>query len=105
MRPVHCVVVAYHGAPELEACLESVGAGHPVTVVDNSSSAHVRAVALRCGAEYLDTGSNLGFGAGANIALRPLLEGPATDVLLVNPDAVLPPDAAKTRLGVPAPVR
>jgi GT2 family glycosyltransferase len=33
----------------------------------------------------------VGFGAGVNIALRSLLDGPPVDVLLVNPDATIAP--------------
>ena len=41
-----------------------------VTVVDNSSSPAVRAVADAAGARYVDPGRNGGFGAGVNEALR-----------------------------------
>ncbi len=69
---VHIVIVAYHNAGELERCLAELDRGVEVTVVDNSSSAAVRAVVERRGAAYLDPGRNLGFGAGVNIALRHL---------------------------------
>ena len=52
----------------------------------------------RHGAAYLDPGRNLGFGAGANLALRKIIAGPPRDVLLLNPDAVLAArDARDTR--------
>jgi GT2 family glycosyltransferase len=89
-RPVRVVVVAYHAVAELDACLVSLGPGVPVTVVDNSSSAGVAEVAVRRGAHYVDPGRNLGFAAGVNVALRPLLESDSpSDVLLLNPDAQL----------------
>jgi GT2 family glycosyltransferase len=43
------------------------------------------------GAEYIDAGENVGFGAGANVALRRLLKRSPRDVLLLNPDAALRP--------------
>lgn len=48
-------------------------------------------MATACGARYVDTGSNLGFGAGVNVGLR--LVPPASDVLLLNPDAVVSGEA------------
>ncbi len=92
MRPTHAIVVAYHVPDELDRCLSALDAGVEVTVVDNSSSPAVKAVAERRGAEYLDPGENLGFGAGVNLALRRLGTEPTQDVLLLNPDAVIAPD-------------
>jgi GT2 family glycosyltransferase len=63
-----------------------------VTVVDNSSSEEVAAVAERHGADYVDAGANRGFAAGVNIALRRLEADPPENVLLLNPDAVIEPD-------------
>jgi GT2 family glycosyltransferase len=53
----------------------------------------VEAVATRHGAAYIDAGSNRGFAAGVNIGLRRL---DAEDALLVNPDAVVTPDALRS---------
>jgi GT2 family glycosyltransferase len=88
---VHVVVVAYGKPEQLEGCLSALDGRAPVTVVDNSSSSDVRAVALSHGAVYVDAGANLGFAAGVNLALRPLLRGAPADVLLLNPDARLAP--------------
>ena len=90
-RSVHTVVVAYHAADELERCLAALGQKGEVTVIDNSCSPEVHSVASRHGATYVDPGSNLGFGAGVNLALRQITVGPPRDVLLLNPDAVLAP--------------
>lgn len=92
-RPVHVVVVAYHSEDALDRALASVGREAPVTVVDNSQSDAVAAVSEQRGARYLRTTGNLGFGAGVNVALRELLEGEPCDVLLLNPDSVLPEGA------------
>lgn len=82
------VVVVAYGAPDLLAkALEPIRS-LDVTVVDNSSSVEVRAVADRFGASYVDPGRNGGFAAGVNEGLRHRrhLEG---DVLLLNPDAIV----------------
>ena len=92
-RPLEVVVVAY-GQPALLADALSPLRALPVTVVDNSSSAEVRAVVEAAGAHYVDPGRNGGFGAGVNEALRRV--DPRADVLLVNPDAVVSPDDVET---------
>jgi GT2 family glycosyltransferase len=85
---VEVVVVAYHAPEQLARCLASLGRELPVTVVDNSASPEVAAVAERHGATYVDCGRNLGFAAAVNVALA-RLAGDGTDVLLLNPDAVV----------------
>ena len=90
-QPVHVVVVAYGAAEQLDGALAALGAGYETTVIDNSSSQAVRAVAEKRGAAYVDPGRNLGFGVGANVALRQLLAGSPKDILLLNPDALLEP--------------
>jgi GT2 family glycosyltransferase len=90
-RPVQVVIVAYDAPDQLDHCLASLGTRFGTTVVDNSTSSAVKAVALRRGAAYMDAGRNLGFGAGANLALRPLLQGHPRDVLLLNPDTSVGP--------------
>lgn len=84
------VVVAYHGPERLEMCLAAVGRAFPITVVDNSSSAEIESVAVRHGATYVDAGENRGFAAGVNVALRRLPRTEIPDVLLLNPDSVVP---------------
>jgi GT2 family glycosyltransferase len=90
-RTQHAVIVAYGAEDALERALAALDRAVEVTVVDNSSSEAVSAVATRYGAEYVDSGANLGFAAGANLALRPLLRREPCDILLLNPDAVLTP--------------
>lgn len=84
------VIVVAYGSPDLLAgALEALGGELPVTIVDNSSSSAVRTLAAAHGAHYVDSGANLGFGAGVNVGLRSLrARGLADrDVLLLNPDA------------------
>ena len=90
-RQVEVVVVAY-GAPELLTAALAPLRDLPVTVVDNSSSPAVRAVCESFGARYVDPGYNGGFAAGVNRGLAHL-RNPDADVLLLNPDAVITPDA------------
>jgi GT2 family glycosyltransferase len=93
MNPDIDVVIVAYGAPGLlDDCLATLGAGPAATVVDNSSDPEVRSVVEAHGAVYLDPGRNLGFGAGVNLALREH-HRLAADVLLVNPDATIDPDA------------
>ncbi|GAA1172432.1 hypothetical protein GCM10009584_11700 [Ornithinimicrobium humiphilum] len=81
------VVVAYGSADLLRDALEPVRS-LAVTVVDNSSLPEIRELCDELGVRYLDPGWNGGFGAGVNHALRHRLT-PGTDVLLLNPDAVV----------------
>lgn len=87
-RGVHAIVVAYGAPSKLESCADALGEEIPFTVVDNSSSRDVRAVALRRGATYLDPGTNLGFASGVNLALQTVVTERPQDVLLLNPDAI-----------------
>jgi GT2 family glycosyltransferase len=89
---VDVVAVAY-GAPDLlDACLDSLAGAFPVVVVDNSSSDAVRRVAGGHGAAYVDPGRNLGFAGGVNMGVSSLGR-PHGDILLLNPDAEVSPDA------------
>ncbi|WP_235508295.1 glycosyltransferase [Agromyces sp. Soil535] len=82
------VVVVAYGAPELlRRALEPLTA-LPMTVVDNSSLPEIAALCAELGLRYLDPGRNGGFAAGVNVALADRLR-PGTDVLLLNPDAVI----------------
>ena len=89
-RPLEVVVVAYGAADLLRKTLEPL-AHLDVTVVDNSSSLEVKQVAADVGAAYVDPGTNAGFAAGVNLALRQHHDR-AADLLLLNPDAVIAPE-------------
>lgn len=92
-RPGVDVVAVAYGAPDLlDACLDTLGGAFPVVVVDNSSSDAVRRVATGHGAAYVDPGRNLGFAGGVNVGVSSLGH-PHGDVLLLNPDAEVTPDA------------
>lgn len=92
-RAVRAIVVAYHAVDNLDACVRSIAGAVDVTIVDNSSSPAVEAVAQRTGVDYLDAGRNRGFAAGVNRGLERVRESGECDVLLVNPDARLTPAA------------
>jgi GT2 family glycosyltransferase len=87
-RPIQIVIVAYNQPDGLHRCLAAASGSAPITVVDNSSNPAVRAVVELSGAEYVDPGNNLGFGSGVNVVLRRIVDGPPTDLLLLNPDAM-----------------
>jgi GT2 family glycosyltransferase len=88
------VVVAYHGADDLDRALAPIAAALDVVVVDNSSDAEVARVADSHGCRYVDSGANLGFAAGANAGVSLLPTD--VDVLLLNPDAVIGLDDVRT---------
>ena len=84
-------MVAYGFDEHLSACLEALSGQLPVTVVDNSQEPRVLELTRRLGGTYVDPGGNLGFAKGVNRGIARLR--PDADVLLVNPDAVLTPEA------------
>ena len=78
------------------AYLASTGAELSVTVVDNASEPEERAELERLrpeGAELILSETNLGFGAGANRALR---DGDSEFVCVSNADVIPDPDAIAT---------
>lgn len=97
---VTVVVVTYSPGKHLDEFLDSLptAAAHPpaVVVVDNGSTDGApQDAARRDGVRLLSTGSNLGFGAAANLGVR----ASTTDwVLVANPDIVWGPDSIDTLL-------
>jgi N-acetylglucosaminyl-diphospho-decaprenol L-rhamnosyltransferase len=92
---VDVVIVTFRSADVLTACLNSVASQvHPsaqIVVVDNTpeptAAAEIAAIVANYpAATLIVSGSNLGFGAGAN---RGVAATTADVVLLLNPDAVL----------------
>jgi GT2 family glycosyltransferase len=91
------VVVAYGPTASLRGALDALEGRYPVIVVDNGSSAETAALCAAAGARYVDSGVNLGFTAAVNVALD-AIDAPGTergDVLLLNPDARITPDAVE----------
>ena len=90
---VEVLVVAY-GAPELlRRALEPV-ATLPIVVVDNSSLSVIADLCAELGCRYVDPGRNGGFAAGVNIGLAHR-QRIGSDVLLLNPDAVITPEGVR----------
>ncbi len=84
------VIVAFHSAAMLPACLAAIPAACPVIVVDNASpdgSAEV-ALAARPSARVIRAPRNLGFGPGANLGFA---EVTTEFGMLLNADATLEP--------------
>lgn len=90
-RTLDVIIVAYGEPTLLAACLAALAGAHRPIVVDNSSRPATREVVERVGGLYLDPGRNLGFAAGVNYGLRRRPQ--RGDVLLLNPDATITPDA------------
>jgi len=90
------VVLTWNAADTIADCLRSlqseVRAGDVVVVADNGSGdgtvAAVRALALPC-VELVEHGENLGFAAGNNRAIEPLLARGFEFVFVLNPDTVV----------------
>ncbi|MNX50972.1 N-acetylglucosaminyl-diphospho-decaprenol L-rhamnosyltransferase [compost metagenome] len=88
MRDVGVVIVTWHSASTIEACLRSIPAGMAVVVVDNGSRDETLDLVskVRPDATLLPQGENLGFGAACNLGAKAL---GTRDILLLNPDAAL----------------
>lgn len=92
-------VVLNHRTPDdtLLAVKSLLASRRPVDalIVVNNDSADADRSALKDvwgDITYLHTGSNLGFSGGMNAGIRAALAGGADRVLLVNSDAIVPPD-------------
>ncbi len=105
-RALSVLVVAYRNPDDLRACLASVErnmSGAPVLVWDNSGADYPGMAALRAefaGAAWFGTGVNVGFAAAVN---RLAEAAAGTDLLLLNPDAVLLDELAGTRAALRRP--
>ena len=93
---VGAVIVAYQSGDDVARCITSLRAQGVanVVVVDNGSS-DGSLDALPLGTHVVRLGSNLGYGAAANVGARVLGE---LDVLVVNPDVSFRPNALATLL-------
>jgi GT2 family glycosyltransferase/O-antigen/teichoic acid export membrane protein len=85
--------------PDTAECLESVAAldyrRHRAVVVDNGSTDDAAELFRKTfpDVDVIETGANLGFGAGSNVGIRHALEQGADGIWLLNNDAVAEPDA------------
>jgi N-acetylglucosaminyl-diphospho-decaprenol L-rhamnosyltransferase len=84
------IVLTYRSASTLSACIQALRPqveelGGELLLVDNASPDDTVAVARDLGLDVVQTGANLGFAAGCNVAA-----GKATGdlIVLVNPDSV-----------------
>lgn len=93
--PIMVVVVAYGSEQQLAACLDVLGPGLSIVVVDNGLSDQAQRTCLGLGGTYVRPTANIGFAAAVNMALRDHRD-PGTDVLLLNPDARLRPSDLTT---------
>lgn len=97
---VAALIATYRRPWELERLLQSltqVSGLSAVIVVDNEGSAELRERIEKAypGAQYVNPGSNLGCGGGLKLAEEralQLTEANLTHVLILDDDAVLPPD-------------
>ncbi len=107
-NPVHLVVVHRNRGATCRATVqrfldqvEALGdLSLRVTVVDNGSAAHHLAElqdGLPAGVEVIETGTNLGFGPGANVGLTRWLES-GSEVCLLAPHDARPADGTVERL-------
>ena len=102
MIDVSIVIVSYNAATDLERCLASLAdnaprASHEIIVVDNASTDRSVEVARALGARVIEAGGNLGFARANNIGIR---ASRGADVLLLNSDTIVSPNAIDRLLGV-----
>ncbi len=95
------VVLTYNSADQVAACLDSLERSDlvdlAVTLVDNASTDGTTELLRESYGQYALTIAkrNQGFGAGCNLGIATARAAGAEYALLVNPDAVLAPDAAR----------
>lgn len=95
---VTVIIVAYHSADRLGACLSALQASravHPstdVVVVNNSDDdgADIAAICAAYGARFVQSQQNLGYGPGCNLGAA---HAGGDFLLFLNPDVTVPPDA------------
>jgi GT2 family glycosyltransferase len=111
LRPAALIVVSYNSGSLLEENL--VGSGlagvASIVVVDNSTDPEEAALISRLAAaegwRLIVSGGNIGFGAAVNRGADLALENGAEVLLLLNPDAMLAPESARTLIERASPDR
>lgn len=103
MTKYGAVVVSYNSASELEACVTSFtsqvvqpGDEFIVCVVDNASADESVTIAKQHANHVIANEKNLGFSKAVNQGLHWLLDEQCGYVLILNPDAIVSPDAINT---------
>src|SRR5262245_52320901 len=97
-RRIAAIVLNYQTPGETRLAVTSLLASRravdEVIVVDNGDGVECRAAldGLNGSVTCLETGTNLGFSGGMNVGIREALRRGADAVLLVNSDAIVPPD-------------
>jgi GT2 family glycosyltransferase len=93
---VRAIVVAYNNAAFIAATLDALVASRPdkIVVVDNASSDGTGDLiaSTHPDVQLVRSATNVGFGAGVNLALRDLDRASVDAVALVNSDLVVTPD-------------
>jgi len=83
---VSVIIVSYNSAARLPRCLASLAGADEIIVVDNASCDGSADVAAELGAKVIESGANIGFGAGCN---RGAAIATGDYFLFLNPDASL----------------
>ena len=97
-RRTAAVVLNYRAADETLQAVRSLLASAPplddVVVIDNDPSGQGESALadVRNRITYVSSDRNLGFPGGANAGIREARSRGATEILLVNSDAIVPPD-------------
>ena len=87
--PITAIIVTYHSDAVLPQCVASLGQAQKIIVSSNGSTTKLQDVT------FLNNRKNLGFGRAIN---RALAKVNTPYVLLINPDAILQPNALQKLL-------
>src|SRR5262249_46212567 len=97
------IIVSYNARVDLLRCVDSLRVTpptrtHEIVVVDNQSrDGSADAARSIAGVRVIDAGSNLGFARATNLGIR---ASSGANILLLNSDTVVPPDAVDRLLDV-----
>lgn len=98
---IFIVIVSFNGSRYIKKCLQTVGDGFNVIVVDNCSTDETREVCREFSLfELITLSSNIGFGQANNIGINKALSEGAEYVFLLNQDAYLEKDCVEKLIEV-----
>ncbi len=104
-RNVGIVIVSYNSADELKECVSKAlaaitkaGVEGNVVVVDNNSKDNSVKVCKSLNVECIANKENKGFSVAVNQGIKRLFELKATDILILNPDAMMDPECLQFML-------